>query len=83
MHTLPTTDSTYIGETRYDRRDLHRELRYSNGSQVWPGYAGTTLRRGYWLGTHASHEYLGRLREARAFLAQSHIEVLTSHPVGR
>lgn len=70
-------DARYIGETQYDGTNLHRELRYSDGSATWPGYASNMrLRRGYWLGTAQRHEYLGRRAQALAALRMQGIEVL-------
>lgn len=74
----------YIGETRCDGVDLHQELRYSDGTAVWPGDdEHMRLSRGYWLGTRQAHMYLGKLASAKRHLAAYHIEVLATHAVAK
>lgn len=78
-----TNDATYISGTRTDGNDYGHTLYYSDGSQNWPGYIGMPLRRGYWIGTHEHHTYIGRRSEAAEYCRTLHIEVLANHPLSR
>ncbi len=58
MTETETTDAKLIREN-----DHGVELRRaSRKAQTWPGYheSAPLGKAGYWLGTHQSHEYLGR-----------------------
>jgi hypothetical protein len=40
------------------------EIRWSDGSNVWPGYApNMTMETGYWAGTHQEHSHVGVERD--------------------
>jgi type IV secretory pathway VirB9-like protein len=49
-----------------------REIRYSDGKKVWPGFPEKTkLKKGYWVGTKSNHKLCENLGEAKKLLKGS------------